>query len=1524
MWTYCTGPGGPSFSWIEWAYYILTTPCALRLSTFVINCVFLVVFSFLAVVKLWSVYHRTRLIRKSAGKENGAAGHTLPHPGPVRKVSRVGRIFVATVSLTGLGSLVFLVVLVWRFWVMFVSNWDQGSILEFTFAAVQFSTWLIFAAIVGHEKVFTAEKHPLSLRAWWVATFVLSTWAFVSAALQFSTGGSWYDPISVDDVSAIVIFFISLFLLVVAIRGETGLVMEELVPELIEPLLVGSSQETDGPLITDFAEASIWNRATWYWMNALLMRGSLSAFNATDIPYVAPDDRAEKMYNLFTSHWPQEEVQHPVRLTLIRCFWPQLSFVGGLALVRLSVMYVGPMLIQKFVDFSSGSSSSPYEGYYLTLILFAATCIQVLCAHHYNFESQKLGMLVRASLITSVYQKGLRLSSSARQSHGLGQIVQYMSVDVQQLSDVVIQVHNLWVLPLQIIVALTILYSVVGISMLAGLITMVSLVFITMIGSRQQKGFLTFLAKMRDSRLKATSEVLNNMKIIKLQSWEEHFRKRVEGFRQSEYGWLVKYWVSLSGNIFSLWISPSLVSVVTFGTCMLLNVELTPGRVFTATATFRILMEPVRLFPQALIAISQALVSLDRLDKFMVSRELDKGAVIRLPSGAETALAVEGGSFTWDDESTVPTLSDINIDVKRGSLVAVVGMVGSGKSSLLSSILGEMPKLSGKVAISGSTAYVAQTAWIQSGTIEENIMFGLPMDQKKYLETIRVCSLERDFEIMEHGDQTEIGERGINLSGGQKQRIQLARAVYQDCDIYLLDDIFSAVDAHTGSALFKDCIRGALKSKTVLLVTHQVEFLHGADQILVMRDGKIVQAGKYDQILKEGKDFESLVLAHDESLEKVGTGKHPEGSNGSGVDVEDSSSSKEHVGSPRTPQKAHHTQQRNVASPRQSDSHPSKQESKKGPSTLVKEEQRGIGRVSWNVYGQYLTKAFGWSGVVALLVMQTFWQGSLVCGDYWLAYETSEDNRAQFRKGKFFWVYASFAFVSWLMVLSRTALGTTLGLKTAQAFFLEMLNSIFRAPMSFFDTTPSGRILSRSSTDQSVMDVILAFTFGAILGVYFATFGILFVMIQITPPIFFVILPLTYVFFSYQAYFMPSSRELTRLDAVTKAPIIDHFSETVAGFTTIRSFCKQDQFSEVNVNRVNGNLRMDFHNNGANEWLGFRLEMIGTIVLCFTALLLVTLPRSIVNPDLVGLSLSYGFALNLSLYWVVLLACQVENKMVAVERIGQYTHIPSEAPLVVEDSRPSPEWPQKGTIVLHDLKLRYRPDTPLVLKGLSLTVRGGESVGVVGRTGSGKSTLLQALFRLVEPAGGRIFIDSVDISTLGLSDLRSKLGIIPQEPTLFQGTVRTNIDPLGIYSDEQIWEGLRKCQLADIIEDKPEKLDYEVADDGDNWSVGQKQLFCLGRALLKRSRILFLDEATASVDAQTDAIIQRTVREEFKDCTVISIAHRIPSVMDSDKVLVLDAGQVKEYDSPSNLLQRQNSLFTSLVREYAARAETSQ
>ncbi|XVE73311.1 hypothetical protein DITRI_Ditri11bG0107500 [Diplodiscus trichospermus] len=1158
-----------------------------------------------------------------------------------------------------------------------------------------------------------------------------------------------------------------------------------------------------------------------------------------DVPTLSPEHKAEKISMLFEVNWPtaQEKSKHLVRTTLLRCFWKEVAFTALLAL---------------------GKEARVLKDIFLILILLAAKFVEVLSTHQFNFNSQKLGMLIRCTLITSLYKKGLRLTCSARQAHGVGQIVNYMAVDAQQLSDMMLQLHSIWLTPLQVAVALVLLYRYLGASMITSVLGLLAVLLFVLMGTRRNNRFQFNVMKNRDLRMKATNEMLNYMRVIKFQAWEEHFNKRIQSFRETEFTWLSKFLYSISGNIIVMWSTPLLISTLTFGTALLLGVRLDAGVVFTTTTIFKILQEPIRAFPPSMISLSQAMISLERLDTFMMSKELLDSSVER-QEGCHGRMAVEvkDGLFTWDDENGEEVLKNINLEVKKGDLAAIVGTVGSGKSSLLASVLGEMHKISGKVKLCGTTAYVAQTSWIQNGTIQENILFGLPMNRENYREAIRVCCLEKDLEMMEFGDQTEIGERRINLSGGQKQRIQLARAVYQDRDIYLLDDVFSAVDAHTGTDIFKECVRGALKEKTILLVTHQVDFLCNVDLILVMRDGMIVQSGKYNDLLDSGMDFGALVAAHETAMELVEAGNNIPGDSYLG-DANGENKSQDH-----------------------SKSH-------KGDSRLIKDEERETGKVSLRVYKMYCSEAFGWWGVAAVLLLSISWQASLMAGDYWLSYETSAERALSFNPSLFISVYAIIAAASVVLLVFRAFFVTLMGLKTAQIFFRQILQSILHAPMCFFDTTPSGRILSRASTDQTNVDIFVPFIMGITIAMY-VTLG----------------------------YYLASSRELTRLDSITKAPVIHHFSESISGVMTIRAFRKEDRFCQENVNRVNSNLRMDFHNNGSNEWLGFRLELIGSIVLCLSTMFMILLPSSVVRPENVGFSLSYGLSLNGVLFWTIYMSCFVENRMVSVERIKQFSSIQSEAPWHIENCLPPPNWSAHGNVELKELQIPSKHSS--CLKGITLSITGGEKVGVVGRTGSGKSTLIQVFFRLVEQTGGKIIIDGIDIRMLGMHDLRSRFGIIPQEPVLFEGTVRSNIDPIGQFSDEEIWKSLERCQLKDVVASKPDKLDSLVVDSGDNWSVGQRQLLCLGRVMLKRSRLLFMDEATASVDSQTDAIIQKIIREDFAACTIVSIAHRIPTVMDCDRVLVVDAGRAKEFDKPSRLLERP-TLFAALVQEYANRS----
>uniref|UniRef100_A0A2N9GHK4 ABC-type xenobiotic transporter n=1 Tax=Fagus sylvatica TaxID=28930 RepID=A0A2N9GHK4_FAGSY len=772
-----------------------------------------------------------------------------------------------------------------------------------------------------------------------------------------------------------------------------------------------------------------------------------------------------------------------------------------------------PILIQSFVDFTAGKRSSPYEGYYLVLTLLAAKFVEVLSTHQFNFNSQKLGMLIRATLITSLYKKGLRMTCSARQAHGVGQIVNYMAVDAQQLSDMMLQLHSIWLTPLQVAVALVLLY--------------------------------------RHGR--------------------KQFNKRIQACRKSEFEWLTKFMYSISANIVVMWSSPLLISTLTFATAIFLGVPLDAGTVFTATTIFKILQEPIR-----------------ELSDDSVERE----------EGCDDRIAVEvkDGAFSWDDEEWKGGIEKYKFGDQQRGTYSYCRDCGIWEvfSPSLNCWRDAQDDRKGQGLWNNCLccSNIMDSKWHHS---REYPIWFANGQRERYREAIRVCCLEKDLEMMmEYGDQTEIGERGINLSGGQKQRIQLARAVYQDCDIYLLDDVFSAVDAHTGSEIFKECVnaRRALRGKTILLVTHQVDFFCiNVDLIVGHERWEYSAIRKVQSSTRFWLGFHStaLVAAHDTSMELVEMG----------TDMPSESSPK----LPKSPGE--------VNGVNNSQDQPN---SDKGTSKLIEEEERETGKVSLHVYKLYCTEAFGWWGVSAVLLLSILWQGCLMAGDYWLAYETSEERAMSFNPTLFISVYAIIAVVSFLFILIRSFSVTLVGLKTAQVFFSQILHSILHAPMSFFDTTPSGRVLSRASTDQTNIDLLLPFFMSLTVAMYITVLSILVITCQYSWPTVFLLIPLVWLNIWYRGYYLASSRELTRLDSITKAPVIHHFSESIAGVMTIRSFGKQGIFSEENVKRVNSNLRMDFHNNGSNEWLGFRLELLGSLILCLSTMFMILLPSSIIKP----------------------------------------------------------------------------------------------------------------------------------------------------------------------------------------------------------------------------------------------------------------------------------------------------------------------
>ncbi|XP_047052850.1 ABC transporter C family member 3-like [Lolium rigidum] len=1191
---------------------------------------------------------------------------------------------------------------------------------------------------------------------------------------------------------------------------------------------------------------------------------------------------------------------------LLRTVWWHIAVTALYALIYNLATYVGPYLIDSLVQYLNGDERYASKGKLLVVTFIVAKVFECLSQRHWFFRLQQAGIRARSALVSVVYQKGLSLSSTSRQSRTSGEMINIISVDADRVGLFSWYMHDLWLVPLQVGMALFILYSTLGVASLAALAATVVVMLANVPPMQMQERFQQKLMDCKDVRMKATSEILRNMRILKLQGWEMKFLSKIIDLRKTEESWLKKYLYTSTVATFVFWGAPTFVAVVTFGACMLLGIPLESGKVLSALATFRVLQEPIYNLPDTISMMIQTKVSLDRIASFLCLEELPTDAVQRLLSGnSDIAIEVSNGCFSWDASAEVPTLKDLNFQARQGMRVAVCGTVGSGKSSLLSCILGEMPKLSGEVKTCGTMAYVSQSAWIQSGKIQDNILFGKEMDTEKYDRILESCSLKKDLEILPFGDKTVIGERGINLSGGQKQRIQIARALYQDADIYLFDDPFSAVDAHTGSHLFKECLLGVLGSKTVVYVTHQIEFLPAADLILVMKGGRIAQAGKYNEILGSGEELMELVGAHQDALTALDL-----------IDVANGGS--EAFSSSGTASLS-----RSVSTAEEKDKQNGKEDVDKVQSgQLVLEEEREKGRVGFWVYWKYLTLAYGGALVPFVLIAQILFQVLQIGSNYWMAWASpvSEDVEPPVSMSTLIYVFVALAGASSLCILVRALFLVTAGYKTATLLFDKMHMSIFRAPMSFFDSTPSGRILNRASTDQSEVDTSIAYQMGSVAFSIIQLVGIIAVMSQVAWQVFVVFVPVIVACFWYQRYYIDTARELQRLVGVCKAPIIQHFAESITGSATIRSFGKENQFVSTNSHLMDAYSRPKFYNAAAMEWLCFRLDTLSSVTFAFSLIFLISLPTGLIDPGIAGLAVTYGLNLNMLQTWVVWCMCNLENKIISVERILQYMSIPEEPPLSMSGDKLPHNWPSEGEIQLRNLHVRYAPQLPFVLKGLTVTFPGAMKTGIVGRTGSGKSTLIQALFRIVDPTIGQILVDGVDICTIGLHDLRSRLSIIPQDPTMFEGTVRSNLDPLGEYNDNQIWEALDNCQLGDEVRKKDLKLDSPVIENGENWSVGQRQLVCLGRVILKRTKILVLDEATASVDTATDNLIQKTLRENFSDSTVITIAHRITSVLDSDMVLLLDNGVAVERDTPAKLLEDKSSLFSKLVAEYTMRA----
>ncbi|XP_060803850.1 multidrug resistance-associated protein 1 isoform X3 [Amyelois transitella] len=1289
------------------------------------------------------------------------------------------------------------------------------------------------------------------------------------------------------------------------------------------------------------------SRLTFSWFDPLALTGFRRSLTEHDLWALNPQDSTTEVVPRFDKFWEKslrkssnsngakatysktsasvnfkpEADKKPASILPALClaFGGQFLFGALLKLINDVLMFLSPQILKLLIGFVE-SKEELWKGYLYAVGLLACASVQTLLLAHYFTRMYLVGMRIRTALTSAIYRKSLRMSNAARKESTVGEIVNLMSVDAHRFLDLTAYLNMIWSAPLQIALALYFLWGILGPSVLAGLAVMIILIPVNGLIANRVKTLQIKQMKYKDERVKLMNEVLNGIKVLKMYAWEPSFEDQVLKIRNKEMN-VLKQTAYLNSATSFIWsCAPFLVTFLTFLTFVVIDPEknqLTATNIFVSMSLFYTIHLPLGLLPLIIVSVIETAVGIKRLNKFMNCDELDDSAVEHDPK-EPNPLVIEHGHFSWGTEAE-PTLKNINVEIPKGSLVAVVGAVGSGKSSLLSALLGEMNKISGRVNTHGTVAYVPQQAWIQNATLQDNILFGKPLDSHKYENVINVCALKTDFDMLPGGDQTEIGEKGINLSGGQKQRVSLARAVYYDADNYYLDDPLSAVDSHVGKHIFDKLIgpSGLLKNKTRVWVTHNVSYLAQTDLVLVLKAGQVSEAGSYQQLLEKKGAFADFLLHHLSDAERTS----PEELDELKQDLESKLGSEFQNKLQRARSLSESNSESDAAGDRRESMkkrtpEPTPNELKE-KNKLIEAEKTETGSVKWGVYKHYLMSV----GVVASavtvlmnLVLQLFQVGS----NYWLARWSNDrlmlvNNTVDTaRRDMYLGVYGALGVGQAISSFFADLMPYLACWRAARILHDLLLSNVLKTPLQFFEVTPVGRILSRFSKDVDVMDSSLPSQFADVIYCFFEVLGTLFVISFSTPIFLAVILPIGVVYYVIQRFYVATSRQLKRLESVSRSPIYSHFSESITGASTIRAYGVTRRFVEESERGVDHNQECYYPSCIANRWLAVRLEMIGNLIIFFSAVFAV-LGRDTINPGLVGLSVSYALQITQTLNWLVRMTSEVETNIVAVERIKEYAETKQEAPWTI-GAGPGPSWPSSGALQLERLTLGYRSGEP-ALRDVTCAVAPGDKLGIVGRTGAGKSTLTLGLFRIVEAMSGKILIDGIDISTLGLHQLRSRITIIPQDPVLFSGTLRMNLDPFEVYTDEEIWRSLEHAHLKDFVQGLPAGLRHAVAEGGENLSVGQRQLACLARALLRKTPLLVLDEATAAVDLETDDLIQKTIRSEFASCTVLTIAHRLNTIMDSTRVMVLDRGQLVEFAPPDQLLQDRNSVFYGMAKD---------
>ncbi|KAK9475108.1 P-loop containing nucleoside triphosphate hydrolase protein [Dipodascopsis tothii] len=1304
--------------------------------------------------------------------------------------------------------------------------------------------------------------------------------------------------------------------------------------------------------------ANAFSRLTFSYFTPLMMAGYRDSLTEDDVPALDEAHKTAVVRDRFDRVWTAETARRApsVVRALVRAYFPAYLVAMLFRLPADLLAYVQPLLLRRLILFASTfATPTPRpasDGVVLAAGMFATAIAQSMFRQQFMNICFMVVMDIKSSLTSLIYKKSMRLSNDGRMAKSTGDIVNLMVVDIAKIQDFVNFFPGIWSSPIQIAVCLVNLHALVGNSMWSGVaITVFTIVLSTYI-SRLTRALQKTQMKVKDQRTRLTGEILVSIKSIKLYAWEQAFIDRLreirnnaelvnlrkKGFLQALINFMsacTPFMVSCSTFAFFVWTSPA---------------PLTIDIVFPAVSLFGLLTDALTNLRQAVTQWFESAVSTQRLHEFLLEPELQDDAVARAdvpapysdaaPRPADVAVAVADGTFAWSSAAAAPVLAGVSFDARVRDFVCIVGRVGSGKSALLQALLGDIVKVRGDVFVRGHVAYCAQNPWIMNGTVKDNILFGKRFDAEFYQQTVAACALVDDFAVLPDGDETVVGEKGITLSGGQKARVSLARAVYARADVYVLDDPLSAVDHHVGKHIIDNVLsrRGLLASKTKIMATNSIPVLAYSDRILMLKDGRIAETGVFASLVDERASAIYQLIseyghvgAEDASDSDTAVEGGDSVANSTTIDplealdtldpldplgLDDPLATADELSDEDLPKRAfgHKLRRASTASfrkPALADDGPARKSGQK-------REHSEKGRVKLAVYKEYM-QAANTAAVVAFGLLVILSNALSVSGNVWLKRwaEANSVSGTNASISKFLSVYFVLGISSAIASLLYTlVLWLFCTIRASRVLHDKMLLRVIYSPMSFFDTTPVGRVINRFTADVSRVDEGLARVFSNFSVNLFRVVFSIGVIAVANPVIIFLIVPIAVVYAYCQRIYVSTSRELKRMMSIALSPIYAHFQETLNGVSTIRAYRQDRRFTFII------DAHSDFHTRSymasllARRWLAIRVETLAALIIFATALLLIAaIATRRLSAGLLGLTMSYAFQITEALGRIVRMTVEVELATVSVERILEYVKLPSEAPRVIEGHRPRPTWPEAGAVEFHDYSTRYRPGLDLVLRNVSLKVRPGEKIGIVGRTGAGKSSLTLALFRMIEPAGGYVSIDRLNTSTIGLYDLRSQLSIIPQDSQALEGSVRDNLDPGRAYTDEQLWHVLELSHLRAHVAGLDGGLYAKMLEGGSNFSVGQRQLISLARALLNSSKVLVLDEATAAVDFETDHIIQETIRTEFKDRTILTIAHRLNTIIDSDRIVVLAGGRVAEFDTPQRLLADPGSMFYALCKQ---------